>query len=62
MLRQSRDFRNPTYLAKLSVEIDQYGTCFNPDRFDPKAIPPADFIEELEMESLRYFFFTIVAG
>lgn len=54
-LRQSRDYRNPDFLRQ-AVEyngIDEFGTCFPPDRFDPTSVPPEDFAASLAKEFIK---------
>ncbi|KAL4428668.1 hypothetical protein ABPG77_009774 [Micractinium sp. CCAP 211/92] len=51
-IRKSRGYRNPEFFAKMveHLEIDQYGTSFAPDVFDPKSLPKEDFLDALQRE------------
>jgi hypothetical protein len=51
-LRSSKDYRNPEFFKKMVEywEIDEHGTAFTPDMFDPRALPQEDSIEELKKE------------
>ncbi|KAI7842049.1 hypothetical protein COHA_004248 [Chlorella ohadii] len=51
-IRKSRGYRNPEFFAKMveHLEIDQYGTSFAPEVFDPKSLPPEDYLDALQRE------------
>ena len=39
-LKESRDYKNPAFLQKMvtNQHIDEYGSAYPPDRFDPRAL------------------------
>lgn len=45
-LRSSRDYRNPEFFLHMvrHLGIEQYSTCFDPEVYDPKALPPEDHL------------------
>lgn len=47
-----RGYRNPEFFAKMVdfLEIQQYGTSFPPDVWDPSALPPEDYLDALAKE------------
>lgn len=51
-LRASRDYRNPEFFSKMVEywEIDQYGTAFNSEVYDPTSLPAEDRIQALQEE------------
>lgn len=51
-LRSSRDYRNPEFFRKMVEywEIDEHGTAFTPEMFNPGSLPVEDTIEELKKE------------
>ncbi|KAH7615686.1 putative Photosystem I chlorophyll a/b-binding protein 6, chloroplastic [Nannochloris sp. 'desiccata'] len=51
-LRSSRDYRNPEFFKKMVEywEIDEYGTAFAPELFNPGSLPVEDSIEALKKE------------
>jgi hypothetical protein len=51
-LRSSKDYRNPEFFKKMVEywEIDEHGTAFTPEMFNPRALPQEDSIEELKKE------------
>ena len=51
-LRQSRDFCNP-YMMNMMIEynqLDEYGSCYPSELWDPKGIPAEDYGRPLERE------------
>lgn len=54
-LRSSKGFRNPDFLQSVveHFSIDQHGTLFSPDVFDPKGYSPQDFYDELAKAQRR---------
>lgn len=51
-IQQRRDFCNP-YMLNMLIEynnLDEYGSCYPPQVWDPKAISPEDFPDSLEKE------------
>jgi hypothetical protein len=54
-LRGSREYRNPEFFRKMIErwEIDEHGSCFDPQVFDPKSLPDADTLTALESEWAR---------
>jgi len=54
-LKNRRDFCNP-HMMSMMIEyndIDQYGSNYNPELWDPKQIPPEDFVGALEKEYME---------
>lgn len=53
-LRTSRDYRNPEFFRKMVEywEINEHGTSFNPEVFDPSSLPKEDTLEALQKEWL----------
>jgi hypothetical protein len=51
-LRSSRDYKNPEFFKKMVEywEIDEHGTTFTPEMFNPGSLPVEDTIEELKKE------------
>jgi HCNGP-like protein len=51
-LRSSKDYRNPEFFKKMVEywEINEHGTAFSPEMFNPSALPEEDSIEELKKE------------
>jgi len=51
-LRKSRDYRNPEFFKKMVEywEIDEHGTLFPQEVFDPGALPLSDSLEALQRE------------
>ena len=51
-LRASRDYRNPEFFRKMVEywEINEHGTVFPPETFDPGALPEEDTIDSLKKE------------
>ena len=51
-LKQSRDFCNP-YMMNMMIEynqLDEYGSCYPSELWDPKGIPAEDYSRPLERE------------
>jgi hypothetical protein len=50
-VRNRKDYRNPDFLqhAVRYQEIDQIGTCFSKDVFDPYGYDKADYYDEIGM-------------
>ncbi|GAQ84282.1 hypothetical protein KFL_001830100 [Klebsormidium nitens] len=48
-MRSSKPYRNPDFLAKVVAyhEIDEIGSCFAKDVFDPHGLPEEDFYDNL---------------
>lgn len=48
-LRKSKGYRNPDFLqhAVSYQEIDQLGTCFSKDVFDPYGYDKSDYYDEI---------------
>ncbi len=46
-LKSMRAYRNPDFLQKMVdfFGIDHTGTCYSPDVWDPKRLPPEDFYD-----------------
>ena len=42
MLKESRDYKNPSFLKKAVdiLHIDQYGSAYPPEVFDPRDLNP----------------------
>jgi len=54
-IQQRRDFCNP-YMMNMMIEynqLDEYGSCYPKDLWDPKGIPPEDFAKALEKELIE---------
>ncbi|GAB4822423.1 hypothetical protein N2152v2_009469 [Parachlorella kessleri] len=51
-LRHSRAYRNPEFFRKMveQFEVDEYGSCFAKEVFDPRGLCKEDYIEELQKE------------
>ena len=45
--KRHRDYSNPQFLEKMinHFGVDQYGTCFAPEIFDPNALPREDYFD-----------------
>ncbi|XP_068645072.1 uncharacterized protein [Aristolochia californica] len=54
-LRNRKDYRNPDFLlhAVTYQEIDQIGTCFSKDVFDPNGYDPSDYYDRIEADMKR---------
>ncbi|KAG9447874.1 hypothetical protein H6P81_014002 [Aristolochia fimbriata] len=54
-LRNRKDYRNPDFLlhAVTYQEIDQIGTCFSKDVFDPYGYDPSDYYDKIEADMKR---------
>ncbi|CAL4961295.1 unnamed protein product [Urochloa decumbens] len=54
-VRNRKDYRNPDFLqhAVRYQEIDQIGTCFSKDVFDPYGYDKADYYDEIEADMKR---------
>lgn len=54
-LRKSKGYRNPDFLQRAvkHQEIDQIGSCFRKDIFDPHGYDPSDFYDALALEFRR---------
>jgi len=54
-VRNRKDYRNPDFLqhAVRYQEIDQIGTCFSKDVFDPYGYDKADYYDEIETDMKR---------
>lgn len=54
-LRNRKDYRNPDFLqhAVRYQDIDQIGTCFSKDVFDPHGYDKSDYYDELEADMKR---------
>lgn len=48
-VRNRKDYRNPDFLlhAVRYQDIDQIGSCFSKDVFDPHGYDPSDFYDEI---------------
>lgn len=48
-LRNRKDYRNPDFLqhAVRYQDIDQIGTCFSKDVFDPHGYDKSDYVDEI---------------
>lgn len=53
-MRSSKPYRNPDFLAKVVAynEIDEIGSCFAKDVFDPHGLPEEDFYDNLGEQAL----------
>eukprot|EP00250_Pteridium_aquilinum_P019158 c24322_g1_i1 orf=383-1747(-) len=54
-LRKSKGYRNPDFLQRAvkHQEIDQIGSCFSKEIFDPHGYDPSDFYDSLALEFRR---------
>lgn len=54
-LRNRKDYRNPDFLqhAVRYQDIDQIGTCFSKDVFDPHGYDKSDYYDEIEADMKR---------
>ncbi|CAI0475895.1 unnamed protein product [Linum tenue] len=54
-VRNRKDYRNPDFLldAVRYQDIDQIGTCFSKDVFDPHGYDKSDFYDEIEVDLRR---------
>ncbi|KAL2346678.1 hypothetical protein Fmac_000678 [Flemingia macrophylla] len=54
-VRNKKDYRNPDFLlhAVRYQDIDQTGSCFSKDVFDPHGYDPSDFYDEIEADMRR---------
>ncbi|KAJ7947100.1 SAP30-binding protein [Quillaja saponaria] len=54
-VRNRKDYRNPDFLlhAVSYQDIDQIGSCFSKDVFDPHGYDPSDYYDELEADMRR---------
>ncbi|XP_057860494.1 uncharacterized protein LOC131069151 isoform X2 [Cryptomeria japonica] len=54
-LRNSKGYRNPDFLQRAVKyqEIDQIGSCFRKDMFDPHGYDPSDYYDALALELKR---------
>ncbi|XP_042434389.1 uncharacterized protein LOC122020499 isoform X2 [Zingiber officinale] len=54
-LRNRKDYRNPDFLqhAVSYQDIDQIGTCFSKDVFDPHGYDKSDYVDEIENDMRR---------
>ncbi|KAM7264192.1 hypothetical protein ACFE04_001875 [Oxalis oulophora] len=54
-VRNRKDYRNPDFLlhAVKYQDIDQIGSCFHKDVFDPHGYDPSDFYDEIEADMKR---------
>ncbi|XP_010549412.1 PREDICTED: SAP30-binding protein isoform X2 [Tarenaya hassleriana] len=54
-VRNRKDYRNPDFLlhAVRYQDIDQIGSCFSKDVFDPHGYDPSDFYDEIEADMKR---------
>ncbi|VVA35271.1 PREDICTED: SAP30-binding [Prunus dulcis] len=54
-LRNKKDYRNPDFLlhAVRYQDIDQIGSCFSKDVFDPHGFDKSDYYDEIEAEMRR---------
>ncbi|XP_028764938.1 SAP30-binding protein isoform X2 [Neltuma alba] len=54
-VRNRKDYRNPDFLlhAVRYQGIDQIGSCFSKDVFDPHGYDPSDFYDEIEADMRR---------
>lgn len=53
-LRRRKGYRNPDYLQLAVVygSIDQIGSCFDPQLFDPHGYDKSDYVDALDKETL----------
>ena len=56
-VRNRKDYRNPDFLqhAVRYKEIDQIGSCFSKDVFDPHGYDKSDFYDEIGMYSISIY-------
>ncbi|KAJ4703672.1 SAP30-binding [Melia azedarach] len=54
-VRNRKDYRNPDFLlhAVRYQDIDQIGSCFSKDVFDPHGYDPSDYYDEIEADMRR---------
>lgn len=54
-VRKKKDYRNPDFLlhAVRYQDIDQIGSCFSKDVFDPHGFDKSDYYDEIEADSRR---------
>ncbi|KAK4787142.1 hypothetical protein SAY86_010975 [Trapa natans] len=54
-VRNRKDYRNPNFLlhAVSYQDIDQIGSCFSKDVFDPHGYDPSDYYDEIEVDMKR---------
>lgn len=54
-VRNRKEFRNPDFLlhAVTYQDIDQIGSCFSKDVFDPHGYDPSDYYDEIEADMKR---------
>ncbi|KAK4796152.1 hypothetical protein SAY86_028478 [Trapa natans] len=54
-VRNRKDYRNPDFLlhAVRYQDIDQIGSCFSKDVFDPHGYDPSDYYDEIEVAMKR---------
>ncbi|KAK9153059.1 hypothetical protein Sjap_000539 [Stephania japonica] len=54
-VRNRKDYRNPDFLQRAVTyqEIDQIGSCFSKDVFDPRGYDRSDFYDEIEADLKR---------
>ncbi|XP_019226420.1 PREDICTED: SAP30-binding protein [Nicotiana attenuata] len=54
-VRNRKEYRNPDFLlhAVTYQDIDQIGSCFSKDVFDPRGYDKSDFYDEIEVEMKR---------
>ncbi|XP_050370702.1 uncharacterized protein LOC126788728 [Argentina anserina] len=54
-VRKKKDYRNPDFLlhAVRFQDIDQIGSCFSKDVFDPHGFDKSDYYDEIEADSRR---------
>ncbi|OWM75305.1 SAP30-binding protein isoform X2 [Punica granatum] len=54
-VRNRKDYRNPDFLlhAVRYQDIDQTGSCFSKDVFDPHGYDPSDYYDEIEIDMKR---------
>lgn len=58
-LRNKKDYRNPDFLlhAVRYQDIDQIGSCFNKDVFDPHGFDKSDYYDEIGQ--LQFFEYSL---
>ncbi|EFJ11890.1 hypothetical protein SELMODRAFT_446839 [Selaginella moellendorffii] len=56
-LRNSKGYRNPDFLHRAVIHqgVDQLGSCFKKEIFDPHGYDPEDFYDALALEQKREF-------
>lgn len=54
-VRNRKEYRNPDFLlhAVTYQDIDQIGSCFSKDVFDPRGYDKSDFYDEIEVDMKR---------